>query len=91
MSDLIKRQDVIDVVMKSYLYESDRMTDLQEIPTAYNVEAVLQSVKDIGTRFCTHVHCENECANCDHGAIMKAIISEIEKGGANKSTGRNEV
>lgn len=33
MDELVKRQDVIDVVAKSYRYESDRMTALQELPT----------------------------------------------------------
>lgn len=33
MSDLIRRQDAIDVVAKLYKYESDRMTALQELPT----------------------------------------------------------
>ena len=33
MSNLIRRQDAIDVVAKFYKYESDRMTALQELPT----------------------------------------------------------
>lgn len=33
MEKLIKRQDAIDVVAKTYRYESDRMTALQELPT----------------------------------------------------------
>lgn len=32
MSEYIKRQDAIDTVAKSYPYESDRMTALQELP-----------------------------------------------------------
>lgn len=38
--DLIKRQDAIDAVMKTYNYESDRMTALQEIPTVDAVPVV---------------------------------------------------
>lgn len=33
MSDLIKRQDAINVVMQNYCCESERMTALQELPT----------------------------------------------------------
>lgn len=32
MSELVKRQDVINAVMQNYKYESDRMTALQQIP-----------------------------------------------------------
>lgn len=32
MSELIKRQDAINAVMKNYCYESDRMKALQELP-----------------------------------------------------------
>lgn len=32
MSEYIKRQDAIDAVARSYPYESDRMTALQEVP-----------------------------------------------------------
>lgn len=54
---------------------------IKEIPTAFNVEAVVKEVQAIGTRFCTTVHCNNECENCDHGSIMKAVIDVIRKGG----------
>lgn len=45
------------------------------------VEAVVKEVQDIGTSFCTTVHCNDECENCDHGSIMKAVIDVIRKGG----------
>lgn len=40
MSELIKRQDAIDVVAKSYRYESDRMTALQELPVITELECL---------------------------------------------------
>lgn len=58
--------------------------DIQKIRDyvlSYDVETVVKEVQDIGTRFCTAVHCNNECANCDHGSIMKAVIDVIRKGG----------
>ena len=36
MSELIRRQDAIDVVTRSYNYESERLTALQELPVITN-------------------------------------------------------
>lgn len=46
MSDLIKRQDAIDVVGKLYRYESDRMTALQELQVV-NIDSLLRERKSI--------------------------------------------
>ena len=64
------------------LYSADDILEMiDEQSTAYNVEEVVKEVQDIGTRFCTTVHCNNECENCDHGSIMKAVIDAVRKGG----------
>jgi hypothetical protein len=57
------------------------MAFIENEPTAFDVEEVVKEVQDIGTRFCTTVHCNNECENCDHGSIMKAVIDAVRKGG----------
>lgn len=57
---------------------------IKEIPTAFNVEAVVKEVQDIGTRFCTVSGCDDECECCDHGSIMKAIIEIVKGGGVNE-------
>lgn len=46
MSELIKRQDAIDVVGQLYRYESDRMTALQELPTV-NLKPVEQYLSHV--------------------------------------------
>ena len=58
--------------------------DIQKIRdyiTAYDVEAVVKDIQDIGTRFCASVHCNDECECCDHGSIMKSIIEIVRNGG----------
>lgn len=61
--------------------QADRINDELEDIIAYDVEAVVKQIQDIGTRFCVSVHCNNECENCDHGSIMKAIIEIVRNGG----------
>lgn len=53
----------------------------QEILIAYDVEAVVENVYEIGRRFCNSVKCNKECQDCDHGVLIKAIIAEIRNGG----------
>lgn len=54
---------------------------IDEQPTAYNVEAVVENVYEIGRRFCNSVKCNKECQDCDHGVLIKTIVSEIKNGG----------
>lgn len=67
MSNLIKRQDAIEVVAKSYKYESDRMTALQELPV-FNVDAVKEQV-------CDEIRCimDTYC-----GSLPDDVYSELE-------------
>ena len=85
MSDLISRKALANELQKYFVNNTIHKNDLAEVlatrPTAFDVEAVVKEVQDIGTRFCTTVHCNNECENCDHGSIMKAVIDVIRKGG----------
>ena len=53
-------------------------------PVAYDLDRVVEEIKNIGTRFCTNVHCNDECSDCDHGAIMKAIIETVKRGGTDE-------
>ena len=76
MEDLIKRQEVIEVIHKFFREKVDYVcgerkevpfdeidhilecnkelsSAIKEIPTAFNVEAVVKEVQAIGTRFCT--------------------------------------
>lgn len=84
MSDLIRREDVRSMLcMLDNEGESiiAAIVGLSDIPTAYDVDKVVEQVKEIGSRFCIFTHCNGICGECDHGVIMKAIISKIEAGG----------
>lgn len=87
MLDLISREAAIDVVSKSYKYESERMTALQNVPTIDAVPVVhgeWKYYKKQGIAVCTHCSFERNlddnfgkavaCPNC--GADMR-------KGGSN--------
>lgn len=50
-------------------------------PTAYDVEKVVEEIKNVGTKYCTTIHCNDECPDCDHGAIMRAVIEIVRKSG----------
>ena len=67
MSDLIRRQDAIDAIAKSYRYESERMTALQNVPAVEAVPVVHgEWIKEEGAFFPTY-----KCSVCraKHGAI----------------------
>lgn len=50
-------------------------------PAAFDKEKVMRRMKEIGKRFCVSVKCQEDCQNCEHGALMRALIKSIEKGG----------
>lgn len=62
-------------------YPTELICDfIEEQPTAYEVDKVVEEIKNIGTRHCVSVHCNDECSDCDHGAIMKEIIETVKRG-----------
>ncbi len=63
MSDLIKRQDAIDVVGKLYRYESDRMTALQELQVV-NIDSLLRERKSIYQKRANRAYEQEQKAKC---------------------------
>lgn len=67
MSDLIRRQDAIDVIAKSYCYESERMTALQNVPAVEVVPVVHGEWENVGDNEedlcfrCTNCKAEFSC------------------------------
>ena len=55
------------------------LIDLQ--PTVYDVEKVVQQLEEIGKNFCVSVHCNDECQDCEHGAIMRSLIEIVRSNG----------
>lgn len=54
---------------------------VKKAQTVYDVEAVCEEIKVIGTRFCPSVSCNMECSDCDHGVLMKTILQSVRNGG----------
>lgn len=92
--DLISRKAIYkaisDYLNRSRLGETSAQTDLRVgeiasiihgVPTAFNKEQVIEEMKKTGKRFCVSVRCSEDCQNCEHGVLMKALIEIVEKGG----------
>lgn len=68
---------------KSYdtmmMYEIAGM--IEDAPTAYDVDNVIKTVNEIGKRYCDSVKCDNNCEDCEHGCLMRAITNVAKSGG----------
>lgn len=54
---------------------------IADIETAYDVDKVVEQITTIGKSYCDSVKCDKNCADCDHGCIMRAIQEKVEGGG----------
>ncbi len=54
---------------------------IEEQPTAFDVEKVVEQIEEIGDRFCNSVKCNKNCADCEHGCLMGGITEAIKGGG----------
>ena len=81
--DLISRKSLIENLNKfAPEHYSALLNDLiTKEPTAFNKEKVIEKMKKTGKRFCVSVRCSEDCQNCEHGVLMKALIEIVEKGG----------
>ena len=91
MSNLIRRQDAIDVVAKFYKYESDRMTALQELPTVEARPVVkgewLYERETYNT--CSAWKCSN-CGECYGLPFIKDEYNFCPECGADMRGGKND-
>lgn len=67
-NEYIKRQDVIDIIVHSYAYESDRLTDIQELPV-YDVDKVIETLKERSIEYNSGVRL--------HGKPEEMITDEV--------------
>lgn len=61
---------------------AQKLIDAQ--PTAYDVDKVLEQVKEKGTRICCSVKCTENCEDCEHGCLMRGILETVKAGGVNE-------
>ena len=82
--DLISRKAVLELLFKDGEWCTDISTiyeRVENLKTAFEKEKVIEEMKKTGKRFCVSVRCSEDCQNCEHGVLMKALIEIVEKGG----------
>lgn len=57
---------------------------IDECPTAHDVDKVMEQIKEIGIKICCSVKCTENCDDCEHGCLMKAILEIVKAGGVNE-------
>lgn len=55
---------------------------IENQPTAYDVNKVIEELKEMGNEYCKSVECNGECDCCEHASMMQSAI-KIVKGGIN--------
>lgn len=46
----------------------------------YDLDSVIEQLKDIGTQYCKSIRCDHDCDNCDHASLMRTIIQTVKRG-----------
>ena len=54
---------------------------IKEIPTAFDVEAVVNVVREAGAKLCCNKSCNNNCDCCVVDDALRDIIDAVKKGG----------
>lgn len=63
--------------MKGKLYFENEAELIEAWNTRKPMEAVVAELNETGRKFCENVGCSKECENCEHGALMRTIISIV--------------
>lgn len=81
--DLISRKEALDMLRGNVLVDvtTEIEKTLEDVPVAFDKEKVIEEMQKAGGRFCISVKCQEDCQNCEHGILMKALIAIVEKGG----------
>jgi len=83
-NDLISRSALLEDFRNTITEQSDTMDWLDMIarqPIAYDEDKVIQQINSIGKLYCNSVKCGNNCKDCDHGCVMRAITEKVKAGG----------
>lgn len=75
-NEYIRRQDVIDIIVHSYAYESDRLTDIQELPV-YDVDKVIETLKERSIEYNSGVRLHGK----PEEMITDEVIEIVKQGG----------
>lgn len=70
-----------DVVCGMISRQNEIIQFIKAQPTAFNVEAVVDVVKEEGANLCANKCCNNNCDCCVVDDALRTIIDAIRKGG----------
>ncbi len=86
---LIDADELINILEWNKEQEKDALVSInslikliKERPTAYDVNKVIEELKEMGNEYCKSVECNGECDCCEHASMMQSAI-KIVKGGIN--------
>lgn len=86
LNDFMLQQSPIDIQDIESIHVSAVIQDcikaVEEQPTAYDVNKVIEELKEMGNEYCKSVECNGECDCCEHASMMQSAI-KIVKGGIN--------
>lgn len=78
--DADKLKAVIIEEYKEEFFGSVLWDILNDIPTAYDIDKVVEELKDVGNRYCANVGCDNECKDCPHWIQTQKEIEIVKAG-----------
>lgn len=62
-------------------YKKSVLKCIDEAPTVYDVDEVLDELKRSATKYCICVNCNNDCEKCEHAIITKNMLEIVRNGG----------
>ncbi|MFQ6932341.1 MAG: hypothetical protein ACLRR3_15520 [Eubacterium sp.] len=69
-------------VIASHCYSGvNRLKSINDVPTAYDVNKVIEELKEMGNKYCKSVECNGECDCCEHASMMQGVIKIVKGGG----------
>lgn len=81
-ADAINTKTFVDFVgNQGYISFGDALWMISKQPTAYDVEEVINVVRETGAKLCCNKSCNNNCDCCVVDDAVRDIIDAIRKGG----------
>ena len=82
---LIDADELINILEWNKEQEKDALVSInslikliKERPTAYDVNKVIEELKEMGNEYCKSVECNGECDCCEHASMMQSAIKIVK-------------
>lgn len=69
---------ILDIIEEE---NGEMLKSVNDLPIVYNVEKVVEQMKETGKRVCVSVHYNDECQDCEHGVLMCNLLEIVRNGG----------